>query len=152
MSGKLVVAPSRTALKAPIVALTVTSAKVASPASESDSGPTSHRRAAAHERHERGDEDDQREDDPHARPDESRARRARRAAIAASATSARDERRPRVQRRRDADDRDPREPEDLRPRIEAMDRARGVTGHARAVQACSAHAVAARRRVTTTMP
>src|SRR5918994_5796053 len=40
MSGKLVVAPSRTAPTAPIVALAVTSANVARPASDSASGPT----------------------------------------------------------------------------------------------------------------
>ena len=151
MSGKLVVAPSRTAPSAPIAALAVTSANVASPASESDSGPTStagpprtNGTKAATKTTSGRITRTRDQTIPGSTARERRDRRQR--------DEAGHERRPGVQRRRHADDRDPREPEDLRPRIEAMDRARGIAGHARAVEEASAHAVAVRRRVATTRP
>ena len=106
-SGKLVVAPSSTALTVPIIAFALTVAKVASPASDTVSGPSSTVvAAAATNGHEDGDEQHERQHDPAARPDRPRAARARAAASARARAGAADVDRPGVQRRRHRDDGD----------------------------------------------
>ena len=123
------VAPSSTALTVPIVALAATVPRIVSPATESTNGPTRDRLAAAvDERHERGDEQHEQQHAARAAPDRAAAARGRprRAATSASAqpaytghaSSGADT----------ATQRDPDEAEQLRARVEPVDRAGGVAG------------------------
>ena len=125
-SGKLVVAPSSTALHVPRIALAVTVANVARPClghrhrAEVDGSPprTNGTNTATNS--------DEREHDPRARARSCPGGRAR----APRRRPARARRRRTTghapQRRRDGDERDAREADQLRPRIEAVDRARRV--------------------------